>query len=265
MAHKLSLASGVLPEFGALDVIEAGAQAGFDAVGLWIDPQVWTAQHTRDAAAALARTGMPVLDVEVVWLKPGSAMDDHRKVLDVGAQLGAANVLCVSSHPDRSATVDELGALCRHAEGSGMRVALEFGIFTEVKTLSDALAVLAAIDHPLGAVLIDPIHVDRSGTTVAQIAAIDPRLLPYAQFCDALAQRPDPTDFDAVIIDAIDLRQHVGEGALPLEDMLQALPAEITLSLEMRSAALRAGFPDPTARAQELFNRTKAWLQRQDT
>lgn len=263
MAHTLSLASGVLPEFGAVDVIEAGASAGFDAVGLWIDPQVWTAQHTRDAAAALARTGMPVLDVEVVWLKPGSAMDDHRTVLDVGARLGAGNVLCVSSHPYRSATVDELGALCRHAEGSGMRVALEFGIFTEVRTLRDALAVLAAIGHPLGAVLIDPIHVDRSGTTVAEIAAIDRALLPYAQFCDALAARPDPSDFDAVITDAIDLRQHLGEGALPLAGMLEALPAGIALSMEMRSSALRDGLPDPAARAKELHDRTKAWLQRQ--
>ncbi|MAC59393.1 MAG: xylose isomerase, partial [Novosphingobium sp.] len=29
--HKLSLASGVLPEFGAVDVVEAGRAAGYDA------------------------------------------------------------------------------------------------------------------------------------------------------------------------------------------------------------------------------------------
>ena len=34
----------------------------------------------------------------------------------------------------------------------------------------------------LRALLVDPIHVDRSASTVAQIAAVPPSLLPYAQF-----------------------------------------------------------------------------------
>lgn len=259
--HKLSLASGVLPEFGAVDVVEAGAAAGFDAVGLWVDPLEWTTQHTRDTRAALARTGLPALDVEVVWIRPDTKMDDHRKVLDVGAELGAANVLCVSSHPDVGVTVDELSALCRHAEGSGMRVALEFGIFTEVKNLSQALAVLDRVGHPLRAVLVDPIHVDRSGTTIEQIAAIDPMLLPYAQICDARAERPDPADFDAVITDAIDLREQCGQGVLPLAGMLQALPAGIPLSIELRSAALRDAFAHPALRAQAVLDATRGWME----
>ncbi|WP_159978758.1 MULTISPECIES: sugar phosphate isomerase/epimerase [unclassified Novosphingobium] len=259
--HKLSLASGVLPEFGAVDVVEAGAAAGFDAVGLWVDPLEWTAQHTRDTRAALARTGLPVLDVEVVWIRPDTKLDDHRKVLDVGAELGAANVLCVSSHPDVGVTVEELSALCRHAEGSGMRVALEFGVFTEVKNLTQALGVLDRVGHPLRAVLVDPIHVDRSGTTIEQLAAIDPMLLPYAQICDARAERPDPADFDAVIIDAIDLREQCGEGVLPLAGMLQALPAGIPLSIELRSAALRDAFAHPALRAKAVLDATRGWME----
>lgn len=260
MARKLSLASGVLPEFGAVDVVEAGAATGFDAVGLWIDPAEWTAQHSRDTRAALARTGIPVLDVEVVWIKPDSALDDHRKVIDVGADLGAGNVLCVSSDPDHGATAAKLAALCRHAEGSGMRVALEFGIFTEVKNLAQALAVIGQVDHPLAAVLVDPIHVDRSGTRVGEIAAIDPALLPYAQFCDARAVRPDPDDFAAVIADAVDLREQCGEGALPLAALLEALPPDVPLSIELRSAALREAFAHPVLRAKAVLDATRGWL-----
>lgn len=261
VTHRLSLASGVLPEFGALDVIEAGAAAGWDAVGLWVDPATWTAQDTRDARAALARTGVPVLDVEVVWLKPGTPLDDHRRVIDVGAELGAGNVLCVSSEPDDATTVEGLAALCRHAEGSGMRVALEFGVFTAVRSLAQASAIVAAVDHPLQALLVDPIHVDRSGTRVAQIAALDPRLLPYAQFCDARAERPDPADFDAVITDAIDLREQCGEGVLPLAALLDALPAGIPLSIELRSRALREAFDHPVLRARAVLDATRTWLE----
>lgn len=258
--RKLSLASGVLPEFRALDVIRAGAEAGFDAVGLWVDPASWGAADTSATRSALAGTDLDLLDVEVVWLKPDVHLDVHRKIVDVGVELGAANVLCVSSHPDAGTTAEQLAALCRHAEGSQLRVALEFGVFTAVRDLSAALAVIDRVAHPLAAVLVDPIHVDRSGTTVAQVAAIDPELLPYAQFCDAPAARPDPANFDAVIHDAIDLREQCGQGELPLTAMLEALPCDIPLSIELRSAVLRDAYADPTDRAVAVLNSTRAWL-----
>lgn len=261
--HAISLASGVLPEFDAVAVIEAARFAGFDAAGLWVDPAEWTAAHTRAAKSALAQTGVPALDVEVVWIRPDTKLEDHRKILDVGAELGARHVLCVSSHPDISETVAQLTALCRHAEGSGMRVALEFGIFTEVKNLARAQEIIAKVGHPLAAILIDPIHVDRSGTSVAEIAALDRALLPYAQFCDAPATRPDPDNFDAIITDAIDLRMQCGAGALPLAAMLNALPAAVPLSIELRSAALRENFPEAPARAKIVADATRAWLTAQ--
>lgn len=259
--NPISFASGIVPEFGPVDTIEAARAGGFDMVGLWVDPLEWTAAHTRDARAALAATGLPLLDVEVVWIKPDSIIDDHRKIIDVGAELGAANVLCVSSDPHHARTAAHLAALCRHAEASGMRVALEFGIFTEVKDLTAALAILDQVVHPLRALLIDPIHVDRSGTTVAQIAKVDPALLPYAQFCDAPAQRPDPADFDAVIHDAINLREQCGEGALPLAALYHALPANIPLAIELRSEALRDAFPHPALRARAVADATRRWLE----
>lgn len=258
--NPISLASGVVPEFGPVETVRAAASGGFDAVGLWVEPESWTAATTREVRAALADCGLPLLDVEVIWLKPGSAMADHRKVIDIGAQLGARNVLCVSSDPDRGATATRLAELCIHAEGSGMRVALEFGIFTEVKDLGAALAVLDAVAHPLRALLVDPIHVDRSGSSIAGIARVDPALLPYAQFCDARAERPDPADFDAVIVDAIDLRERCGEGALPLSDLYRALPAGLPLSIELRSRALREGFPEAGPRAKAVAEATRAWL-----
>lgn len=261
MTNLISLASGVLPEFGAVDVIEAARGAGFDAAGVWVDPAEWSVADTRAARAALAATGLPLLDVEVIWIKPDSLLGDHRRVIDVGAELGARNVLCVSSDPDHGATADKLLALCRHAEGSGMRVALEFGIFTEVKNLAQALGVLDRVGHPLRAVLVDPIHVDRSGTTVAEIAAIDSALLPYAQFCDARAERPDPADFGAVITEAIDLREQCGEGVLPLAALHAALPAGIPLSIELRSKALREAFAHPVLRAKAVADATRIWLE----
>ena len=144
-----------------------------------------------------------------------------------------------------------------------MRVALEFGIFTEVKNLRMAMAVLDVVAHPLRALLIDPIHVDRSGSSLAEIAAIPDELLPYAQFCDAPAKRPNPDDFDAIIADAIDLRMQCGEGGLPLVDLYNALPSGTPLSIELRSKVLRDTYPDPSERAKVVATATRAWLARQ--
>jgi len=259
--NPISLASGVVPEFGPLDTIKAAVAGGFDAVGLWIEPPVWTPQLTRDVKRALADSGLPLLDVEVIWIKPQSDMSEHKRCIDIGVELGAKNVLCVSSDPDLSATAARLAELCVHAEGGGIRVALEFGVFTEVKTIGMARAVLDAVEHPLRALLIDPIHVDRSGATAADVAAVPPALLPYAQFCDAPAERPDPQDFNAVIIDAIDLRMQLGEGRLPLHAMLRALPAGIPLAIELRSKALRDAYPDACERALVTGRATRAWLR----
>jgi sugar phosphate isomerase/epimerase len=258
--NRIALASGVLPEFGPVETIKAAVAGGFDAVGLWVEPEHWTAITIRESKAALANSGLELLDVEVIWLKPDSDMALHKRSIDIGAELGARNVLCVSSDPDMGATAARLADLCRHAEGSGIRVALEFGIFTEVKTIEMALVVLDAVANPLRALLIDPIHVDRSGCTATQIAAVPRGLLPYAQFCDAPAQRPDPDDFDAIITDAIDLREQCGAGALPLAEIYAALPANIPLSIELRSKKLREGVPDPNARAKAVAYATRAWL-----
>lgn len=258
--NRLSLASGVVPEFGPVETVRAAAFGGFEAVGLWVDPTDWSATTTREARSALADAGLELLDVEVVWIKPDSLIDDHRRIIDIGAELGARNVLCVSSLPDEPATAAHLAALCRHAEASGMRVALEFGVFTAIKNLTMAMSVLDAVAHPLRALLIDPIHVDRSGSSLTQLAAIDPALLPYAQFCDARAERPDPDDFNAVIIDAIDLREQCGEGALPLASIYRALPRDIPFSIELRSKALRDAYPDAGERARAVAVATRAWL-----
>jgi sugar phosphate isomerase/epimerase len=259
--NRISFASGIAPECGPLETIRAAATGGFDAVGLWVEPENWTAATTRDCRAALADSGLELLDVEVIWIKPDSDIAAHKAVIDIGADLGAQNVLCVSSDPDMAATAVALAELCRHAEGSAIRVALEFGIFTEVKNLDMAMTVLDQVAHPLRALLIDPIHVDRSGTTPSQIAAVPSELLPYAQFCDAPAKRPNPDNFDEIITDAIDLREQCGEGALNLADIYSALPPGIPLSIELRSKVLREGFPDPGERAKAAAAATRRWLQ----
>ncbi len=258
--NPVALASGVLPEFGAVAVIEAAARAGFDMTGLWIEPGEWTAADTRAARTALRAAGLPLLDVEVVWLKPDSRDEDHALVLDVGAELGARAVLVVSSEPDDAVTAARLAGLCAQAAGSGMRVALEFGLFTAVKTIGQAVGILARVDHPAAALLVDPLHLARSGGVVGDVAAVAPALLAYAQLCDAPLVGADPADADAIFNEAVDGRLQVGEGGLPLAALLAALPAGLPLGVELRSKALRKAYPEAGKRAAVVARATRGFL-----
>jgi sugar phosphate isomerase/epimerase len=257
--NPISLASGVLPEFAPPVTAAAALAAGYDAVGLWAEPSAWTAETTRAVRHALG--GLPVLDIEVIWLKPGPDNPDHFRILDIGMELGARHALTVSSDPDAGAATAKLARLCEHAEPSGMRVALEFGLFTEVKTMADALSILSRAGKDNAALLIDPLHLSRSGGSPDDVKQVPHHLLPYAQFCDAPAEWPDLSDPKAIIEEAVDLRLEPGKGALPLRPLLDALPPDIPLSVELRSKALREAFPDPAARAKKLAQTTRKFLQ----
>jgi sugar phosphate isomerase/epimerase len=200
--------------------------------------------------------------VEVVWIKPGALDPDHLRIIDIGADLGAGNVLVVSSDPDHGATQAKFAALCEHGGKAGLRVSLEFGMFTQVRTIGEAVAIASGVGNPAAGVLVDPIHLDRSGGTPQDVAAVPRHLLAYAQLCDAPLCDFDVGDFDAVISDAIDARLHLGAGVLPLAETIMALPPTLPFSIELRSKALRDHHPDPIARAKAVAVASRAFMAR---
>ena len=264
----IALASGVHdgrpPVLSPEDMVYVAAEAGYNSVGLWVEPgQNWQADTTRKVRRALDDTGLTVLDVEVIWLQPGANPDpDHQRIIEIGGDLGARNCLIVSSDPDLEATKRHYEILCRHAEKAGMRACLEYLGITAIKTLDDALAVVEGVDHPAGGILVDPFHHERMGHEPARLAEIAPRWISYAQMCD-VPERGAITDYDAYLVDALDGRLAPGEGALPLNEYLALLPDELPLSLEIRSLHYREHYPDPVERARVILDRTLAFLDTQ--
>jgi sugar phosphate isomerase/epimerase len=261
--RKIGLASGVLREFGPVETIHAAAAGGWDMVGIWVDPHSWTDATTADVCTALLVTGLSVIDVEVIWIQPGPLDPAHLRILDVGLAVGAANALVVSSDSDASATAEKFAALCAHVAGTSLHVSLEFGLFSEVKTIHAANAILDAVDHPSAALLVDTLHLFRSGSTAADVAAIPRHRLTYAQICDAPALGPDTLDGNAILEEARWDRLQVGEGELDVAGMIAALPPGIPLSVEMRSRAMEQSWPDPAARSQLVAKVTRAFLGQQ--
>jgi len=257
----ISIATGMLPEFSPPEVTHASAKAGWPACGIWYDAETWTDTTTIETARAFKDTGIIPLDIEVVWINPGDSDPNHRKLIEAGGEIGARNVLVVSSDPDRVATKRRFAEICDWAQAAGLNACLEFLRITEIKTLADALDVLADVDHPAGKLLIDPTHLARTGGDPDDLKKVPPGLLTYAQFCDGVAQLPDD-DIQTILTEAIDGRLLPGEGAFPLDRLLDVLPDDLPLAVEVRSKHMRDTYPDPVERARVTLEATRAFLEK---
>lgn len=253
------MAAGIMPEATPSQLIEAAVAAGFDFGGMWVDRETWTPATTRAIKTQLGEAGLSLLDVEVAWIMPGPPDPWLVTLVDIVAELDAPNLLCVSSDPDQAATTAKLQAMVDRAAGTGVRVNLEFGLFTEVKSIDAAAVIVKAIDGANKGLLCDTLHWARSGGTAAEIRALPREWLGYAQLCDAPADA-DLSTQQSIIDDAINRRAALGAGGLPIGEMVGALPDGLPLAIEERSARLRENFPDLNNRAREVARTSRLWL-----
>lgn len=248
----LSLAAGNLPEFSPVETAIAAAEAGWTAAGVWFDSETWSAATTRSVRSAYEQYGLTPLDIEVLWIHPGKADPNHERLLAAGAEIGAHNALLVSSDPNIENTKRRFDSLCLTADKFGLNLCLEFLPITEVKTIEQALEVVTSVQHPRGKLLVDALHLIRSGGSIADVRRVPPHLMSYAQPCDASIELPLIGD-DPILREAVDGRALFGDGDLPVAELIAELPNDLPLSPEIRSLDLRTRYPDATARAKAVL------------
>ena len=245
----LSLSPLTILDASPADQVSAAAGAGFDAVGLRVSPaadeRVWPmlgdTPMMRETLARLADTGRQVLDVELIMLRPDHRHDDVLPVLDAAVRLGARFVNVLGYDPEQGRLVQHFGALCEAAGERDLRLGLEFMKYSEVRTLGAAFDVVDRAAHPAGTVLVDALHLQRSGGTPAEVRRRPAERRPYLQLCDGPLEPVWPDD-DAARAESRGDRLLPGDGEFPLRELLAALPAGGVLSVETPVAAL-AGQP----------------------
>jgi sugar phosphate isomerase/epimerase len=254
----VSLAAGTVLDVDPAQTVEVAAAAGFGAVGLWFDPATWTQATSASVARRLRADAIIPLDIEPVIL--GRGEDPGDALVDTAGELGVRHVLVASGPADRGAVVERFGELCVRAASAGVVVVLEFLPIFTIGTLAAAVSVVEEVGEPNGGVLVDSLHLARSGGSPDDLRGLRPGTVPYLQLADAPAEPPG-RDRDALREEALHGRLLPGDGELPLDAMLAALP-EVPVSLELRSAALTAAHPDPVTRARAVFIATDRLLQR---
>ncbi|HET7796092.1 MAG TPA: TIM barrel protein [Rhizobacter sp.] len=261
----LSLAALTVLELSPVEMVRCAAQAGYTHVGLralpataqepqW--PLVGETPLRREVQAALRDTGVQVLDVEILRLKPETDVLAFDPVLETAAALGASFLLAAGNDPDEARLTQRLAALAQRARAHGLRVCIEPMPWTEVRDFAQGLRVVQATGNDDIGVLVDPLHFDRGGNHAEQLLSVPPQRLPYLQFCDAPAERP--ASLDGLLQQARGARLIPGEGGLDLLGLLSAAPAGAPLSLEVPMDVQA----DARTRAALLRQETVKWLQR---
>jgi sugar phosphate isomerase/epimerase len=253
----LSLAAGTVLGADPLKTIRVAACAGFGAAGLRLDLVVPTPGLVQSIRSALSETDLMLLDVEVLWLRPDEPDDEQPiRLVDLAAELGARHVLVVSQEPSKERAADRVRRLCERAEASrtNLRVALEFPGYSTVRSLAEAVEVVTRAAHPLGAVLVDSLHLTRTGGRPDDLALVPEGLLPYIQVCDS-ASAAACRDARAYMAEARGGRLLPGQGCLPVAALVNAFlarPEAMGISVEVLSLDL-ARRHSPADRARMAF------------
>lgn len=260
--RELGIAHLSLLHLDPADLVTAAARAGYAFVGIRVRGATSTedipdqspgSSASRATVARLADTGLHVRDIEFLSLDGSTGREAWLPMLEAGAVYGADTINVAGQDPDRERLVDTLAALVEDAAGHGIVPALEAISYNEIATVADA----STIATRAGArVMLDPLHLVRGGSPIADVAALDPSLIPVLQLCDGPAATPTTVDVPAPLprgmtadgeprkVESRALRLAPGAGEFPLRDLLRAVPVDTPLSLEVPDVARAARLGD---------------------
>ncbi len=235
--HRVSLAQLTVDPVATLPFVTAAAAAGFRSVGLRLaaapGPAVAHAPLTRRHVIALKRrladTGVSVDLATGLWMLPDTQPAGFEAVLDLAADLGVECMLVVCNDQNRERARDRFSATCQLAAQRGLTIGLEFMAYTSLKSIAQAEAFLKVAKQPNAALIIDALHLARSGGTPVDVASIDPGMIALVQLCDAPLQAPAA---DALRKEARGNRLYPGEGELWLDELMDALRSDIWIDVE---------------------------------
>ncbi|MGI4814359.1 MAG: sugar phosphate isomerase/epimerase family protein [Janthinobacterium lividum] len=245
--------------------IAAAKAGGFQGVSLrvtgrrvgdpWFDvlgnPDTLTAMQQ-----TLRTLGMRLSNLSAYYLDGNTRAQDYQPVFEIAQQLGAPLMVQGCFDPDRARLVDTLRQQCQLANRYGIRIGIEFMPASPLKTLDQALSVVREVAAPNLGLVIDALHLARSGGSPSAISALDPASIYLVQICDAPARKPDDVD---LMTEALQGRFYPGEGELPLAALMAAIPPDVEIECEVPKLADRhLDFAERTTRA---YQATRKFLQ----
>ena len=211
----------------------------------------------REMIAAMRDRGVSISLGEGCIARPGRDIRDMAADFDTFQELGAERINTVSMDPDLGRSLEQFGVLAEMAAARGMESSIELCPALTINNLASAVAAVRHVGRKDFRLLLDTMHLGRSGATAAEIAALDPAMIGYVQLCDAPLKPVNPNYMDEATFD----RMVPGEGELPLREYLSALPKGLIVSLEVPSRTLAKAGLSVQDRLQRCVKAARALLQ----
>jgi sugar phosphate isomerase/epimerase len=233
--HKIALSPNSLVGVPALEYIDALVKAGYDGIGLrmYASPGVNYESVTvpiagnprlmSDVKQLLQDSGLILYDMLSYYIRPNFDLERMLPSLEFGAELGFAYALAIADDPEWNRQCDNFTRLCEVGERLGLTISLEAPVGQNtVNTLPLAVELINQSGKPNAVICLDPFHFWRVGHAPDLLRQFEPRLFPYTQIDDGVdTDGPPPRG-----------RREIGRGSVPLSDILNALPADVPLSIE---------------------------------
>jgi sugar phosphate isomerase/epimerase len=238
--NNLVLAPTTIPDTGPLAYVEAAAAAGYRHVGLRLNrspglpfqPVVGNATLVRAMKGTLSSAGLRVLDIYSFYLEPDTDVGAFRPAIELGAEFGAQYLVTMGADTEWSRQRDNFVRICEIAAGYGLTCILEPAVIRPLATFAQAQQLVHESGCPNAAICVDPLNFSRAGDRAADLRGVDARLLPYAQITDGIIGPDEP---NPALLGRMGPNQRclLGEGMVPLDDILDALPPALPLSIEL--------------------------------
>ncbi len=222
-------------------MVEMAAELGCSHVSMGLAPMTanpfdyppWSLRDDADLRgelrAALAATGVALAVGEVFLIRPGAEARESEADMALFAELGAARINIVSLEPDAARGRDQLGQLIALADAHGLSASLEFMPGMPLGTMEAALEQVAHFGAERLQLVVDCMHLCRSGGSPTDLAACPPEALAEVQLCDV----PLVPEIDSYGSESLHHRLLPGDGELPLAEILRAIPQTAALTLEV--------------------------------
>jgi sugar phosphate isomerase/epimerase len=228
-------------------VIEAAARTGYETLGLRLTggTEITPAYALMDdkpmmraTKAAMAATGVGVLDIEFVRITPELDVSSLEPFAAAGAELGARYMITSAYDPDLSRFTDRLASVSDLASRYGLRAVLEFFPWTGVPDLRAALRVVEAAERPALGILVDTLHFNRSTSRLDDLDRISASRLPFVHVADAPVQASYTNE--ELLHAAREERLPPGDGGIDIKRILSHMPQDIPVALEVPMTAVAA-------------------------
>jgi sugar phosphate isomerase/epimerase len=265
--RQFSLAHLTVLDCPPPELIRLAAAAGYDCVGLRTMPLGLPGEPryevhadsrlARETKAALAATGVKLLDIELAMIVDGLDPRGLLPALQAGADLGARHVLTSIWTPNRSFAVDAFGSLCDLARPLGLTVNLEFVAWASCSTLASAADIIRAAGRSNAGLMIDTFHFHHAGDLIEDLDSLPREWFHYAHVSDDRGRAAD--DVEDCKRRGREARLFPGEGDIEIAGILDRMPDSVVCAVELphlqRLANLgRRGF------ARTCLQRTRRYL-----